>query len=169
MMAALLMLIRQGDLSRRVFLYDTFEGMSAPTKRDRTLDGELASQLLSESSKTAESVWCCASLEDVRRNVLGVGYPVDNVHFVKGRVEETIPSVIPDRIALLRLDTDWYESTKHELKHLFPKLVPGGVLIVDDYGHWQGAKDAVDEYFLESDIHVLLNRIDYTGRIAVRP
>ncbi|MBV1831309.1 hypothetical protein HNW77_11720 [Komagataeibacter sp. AV436] len=72
----------------------------------------------------------------------------------------------PEKIAVLRLDTDWYESTRHELEHLYPRLVPGGVLIIDDYGYWAGARKAVDEYF--SDKPILLNRLDNTGRIAVK-
>jgi hypothetical protein len=80
-----------------------------------------------------------------------------------------VPQHAPARIALLRLDTDWYESTRHELVHLFPLIVPGGVLIVDDYGHWRGARQAVDEYFAEQRVPILLNRIDYTGRIGVVP
>ncbi len=168
-MAALSMLLRLGDFSRHMYLYDTFEGMSAPTQRDRAFSGESATRLLESTPKRTESVWCYASLEDVRRNVLAVGYPAEKISFVQGKVEETIPRTIPDRIALLRLDTDWYESTKHELRHLFPLLAPGGVLIIDDYGHWQGAREAVDEYFRETGTHILLNRIDYTGRIAVKP
>ena len=78
-----------------------------------------------------------------------------------------IPKYLPGEIALLRLDTDWYKSTQHELIHLYPLLVGSGVLIIDDYGHWQGAKKAVDEYF--SDKKILLNRIDYTGRISIKP
>jgi hypothetical protein len=73
----------------------------------------------------------------------------------------------PGDLALLRLDTDWYESTRHELEHLYPRLRPGGVLIVDDYGHFEGARRAVDEYFAAHE-PLLLNRIDYTGRVAVK-
>ena len=90
------------------------------------------------------------------------------VEFVQGRVENTLPAAAPPEIALLRLDTDWYESTRHELEHLYPRLVDGGVLIVDDYGYWQGARQAVDEYFGETGEAILLNRIDDTGRIAVK-
>jgi O-methyltransferase len=94
-------------------------------------------------------------------------YPPANIHYVKGKVEDTIPATLPsDGIALLRLDTDWYESTAHELKHLYPLLIVSGVLIIDDYGHWDGCKKAVDEYFENRPL--LLNRIDYTGRIAVK-
>jgi hypothetical protein len=104
------------------------------------------------------------------KNVLyGTGYPVHKIHFVQGRVEETIPACAPDPISLLRLDTDWYASTKHELVHLFPRLSHGGVIIIDDYGHWKGSREACDEYFRSNGIPILLNRIDYTGRIALKP
>ena len=94
------------------------------------------------------------------------GYPPEWVAYVEGLVEETITRSAPTRIALLRLDTDWYESTHHELVHLYPQLERGGVLIVDDYGHFAGARKAVDEYF--ADDPILLSRIDYTGRMAVK-
>ena len=87
---------------------------------------------------------------------------------MKGKVEDTIPQTIPEKIALLRLDTDWYESTKHELINLYPLLAKNGILLIDDYGHWHGCKKAADEYFKENNINILLNRIDYTGRTAVK-
>jgi hypothetical protein len=90
------------------------------------------------------------------------------MYFIKGKVEETIPMQSPQQIALLRLDTDWYESTLHELKYLFPRLAKGGILIIDDYGAWLGARKAVDEYFQQNNCKILLNRIDATGRIAVK-
>jgi hypothetical protein len=83
-------------------------------------------------------------------------------------VEDTLPAEAPEKLAILRLDTDWYSSTKHELETLYPRLAEGGVLIVDDYGHYEGARRAVDEYFAETGQRVLLSRIDYTGRIAVK-
>jgi O-methyltransferase len=83
-------------------------------------------------------------------------------------VEDTIPASVPEQIALLRLDTDWYESTKCELEILFPRLVKGGVIIIDDYGCWQGARKAVDEYFNKNNIAILLNRMDDTGRIGIK-
>jgi hypothetical protein len=100
--------------------------------------------------------------------VLATGYPAERVHLVRGPVEETLPAAAPERLALLRLDTDWYASTRHELEHLYPRLVDGGVLIVDDYGHWQGARQAVDEYFAGTAPPPLLHRIDYTARIGVK-
>src|SRR5436309_1043008 len=93
--------------------------------------------------------------------------PADRVHMVAGPVEETLPDHAPGQLALLRLDTDWYESTRQELEHLYPRLAHGGVLIVDDYGHWAGARRAVDEYFAR-EAPLLLSRIDYTARIAIK-
>jgi hypothetical protein len=108
------------------------------------------------------------SLEEVKRNLYSTGYPKDKLHFIEGKVENTIPGFSPEEIALLRLDTDWYESTKHELVHLYPRLVQNGILIVDDYGHWKGSAKAVDEYIKEKNLCVYLNRIDYSGRLAVK-
>ena len=86
----------------------------------------------------------------------------------KGKVEDTLPKISPDEISILRLDTDWYESTRCELEVLFPKLSVGGVLIIDDYGHWQGCRKAVDEYFSKHGIRMFLQRIDYTGRVGIK-
>jgi hypothetical protein len=84
-------------------------------------------------------------------------------------VEETLAHELPDRLALLRLDTDWYESTRVALARLYPRLSPGGVLIIDDYGHYRGQRQAVDEYFDATAERPLLHRIDYSCRVAVKP
>ena len=167
MMIVALTLLAHGDTSRSLYLFDTFEGMSAPTAHDKSFDGVSADVQLNRAPQGV-GIWCCAGLEDVRANILSTGYPEDKVHLIKGKVEDTIPRHIPSSLALLRLDTDWYESTKHELTHLYPLLNKKGVLILDDYGHWQGSKKAVDEYFREHGHNVYLHRIDYTGRILVR-
>jgi O-methyltransferase len=168
-MCAMLSLINNKDTSRMFYLYDTYEGMSEPTEMDADHSGKDAKTLLNQSIKTKDDVmWCYAPIDDVKSNIESTNYPKNLVHFVKGKVEDTIPQTIPDKIAILRLDTDWYESTYHELKHLFPRLVKGGVIIIDDYGHWKGAREAVDQYFNENGIHILLNRIDYTGRIGIK-
>ncbi len=170
MMAVALTLQRLGDTSRDLYLLDTFEGMSAPTEKDKDVDGRSAAELLAEQDKSvAESVWCAASLDDVRTNLASTGYPASKMHFIKGRVEQTIPGDLPGAIALLRLDTDWYESTLHELNHLYPRLAGNGILIIDDYGHWEGAKRAVHEYFEAQPHKPLLQRIDYTGRLIIKP
>jgi hypothetical protein len=144
--------------------------MSAPTGRDVAIDGQSAQTLLDSQRKDdPASAWCVAGIEDVRQAMARTAYGPGQVHFVKGKVEDTIPGNAPSRIAILRLDTDWYESTRHELTHLYPRLAPGGVLIIDDYGHWAGARQAVDEYLRDNRAGILLNRVDYTGRIAVKP
>jgi hypothetical protein len=168
-MAAALTLLQLGDTTRDIYLFDTFEGMTAPTERDLVFDGSSAKDLLAKDERNEGSgIWCVASLEDVRCNVFSTGYPKDKIHFIKGRVEDTLPAKAPQSIALLRLDTDWYESTQHELMHLYPRLSSHGVLIIDDYGHWQGARQAVDEYFAKQKLRPFLNRLDYTGRLMIK-
>lgn len=163
MMAVARVLARSGDTSRHLYLFDTFDGMTDPTEADRSIHGESAAQKMAESQDRGRS-----PLDEVRRNMATTGYPDHRIHYVAGRVEDTVPREAPAQIALLRLDTDWYESTRHEMEHLFPRLARGGVLIVDDYGHWQGARRAIDEYLESQGIRLLLNRIDYTGRISVK-
>lgn len=155
--------------NRRLYLYDTYEGMSEPTEHDKTFYGEQAVTLLEKNKNKEENlVWAYSALDTVKKGMHSTTYPESKILYVKGKVEDTIPGSIPEKIALLRLDTDWYESTKHELEFLFPLLAKGGVLILDDYGHWAGAKKAVDEYFTSHKISILLNRIDETGRIGVK-
>jgi O-methyltransferase len=168
MMAAALTLLRLGVTDRELYLYDTFAGMPPPSEADTTRSGERAADLLAQEDENSH-IWAIASLSDVRAAVLSVGYPEERIHFVEGLVEDMLPATAPEGIALLRLDTDWYRSTKHELEQLYPRLAPGGVLIIDDYGHWEGARRAVDEYFAERHITLLLNRVDSTARIGVKP
>ncbi|MDD1444351.1 TylF/MycF family methyltransferase, partial [Dolichospermum sp. ST_sed3] len=157
-------LLQLHDLKRDLYLYDTYQGMVRPTKEDSAN----ALKIWKEHQQKDKNAWCYAGLADVKRNLAGTKYPLKQLKFIEGKVEDTIPGQMPEKIALLRLDTDWYESTRHELVHLFPRLVPGGVLIIDDYGHWQGARRAVDEYFKKHTIKMLLNRIDYTGRMGIK-
>ena len=166
MMAVAETLMRAGDESRDLYLYDTFEGMSEPGENDETWYGESAGNLLKrDEDRRQNPFWAYSALETVQEGMSRTRYPEEKVHFVQGKVEDTIPGVKPGEIALLRLDTDWYES---ELEYLYPLLKKGGVLILDDYGHWQGARKAVDEYFEQHRQPMLLNRIDETGRIAIK-
>jgi hypothetical protein len=112
--------------------------------------------------------WAYAPLEEVQRTLAATGYPRDNIVFVKGPVESTLPGSTPERIALLRLDTDWYASTRHEMEHLYPRLSREGVLILDDYGHYRGAQRGVDEYLGALDRKPLLQRVDYSCRLAIK-
>ena len=153
-MAMAMALRAAGSQQRVIWLYDTYEGMTRPDGNDvRIHDGTPAAEKF-EATTTGEnaSTWCAADLETVRSNMLSTGYPEEKLRFVAGPVEETLRSPqIPERIALLRLDTDWYASTRVELEVLMPRVVPGGVLIIDDYNHWAGSRRAVDEYFATRD------------------
>ena len=158
-----------GDISRKIYLYDTYEGMPKPTKEDViSWNGRSVMEKWEEDkSGTKDNFGSWAvGLEEVKANVLGTGYPEDMFVFVPGDVAHTLKDIKPDKISLLRLDTDWYASTVEELETLYPLLVEKGVLIIDDYGHFDGARKAVDEYFITRSI--LLNRIDYTGRIGIK-
>lgn len=160
--AAAALALKDLDETRDMYMFDTFEGMPEPTKEDKSFGNDSAMEVFNKLRTSAKSSsWDMASLEDVRANLTTLGLNAEGFTFVKGMVEDTIPEKSPDgAIALLRLDTDWYKSTKHEMDHLFPKLVPGGVLIIDDYGDWQGAREAIDEYIETHKTRILLTRVD---------
>lgn len=156
---------------RNIYLFDTFEGMTEPSKNDKDNSGRSASSLLEKADKkNGENIWCVASIEDVKNNFAHSNYPEALVQLVKGDVGTTLKDEenLPKEIAVLRLDTDWYESTKIELEVLFPRLVKGGVCLIDDYGHWQGARKAVDEYLQKNEIYPLMHVTDYTGRVFIK-
>lgn len=169
-MAMMTTLLNRGKPSRQIHLYDTFEGMSEPTDHDLDHQGNSADMLLKAEAddKCDSATWAYCSQADVEANLAQIGYPSERVHLVRGKVEDTLPAAAPQSISLLRLDTDWYESTRHEMVHLFPRLCVGGVLIIDDYGHWRGARKAVDEYLAENNIRLFLQKIDYTGVMAIK-
>ena len=166
MMMAALTLAALGNTERELFLFDTFAGHPRPNpERDLKEHYEF---WLKRRRTDRSSSWAEVALEEVRSNIASTGYPLERVRLVKGIVQDTIPGAAPDAIALLRLDTDWYDSTAHEMRHLYPRLPPGGVLIVDDYGEMPGQKQAVDEFCERNGVVLLLNRIDASGRIAVK-
>jgi O-methyltransferase len=167
MLAVARTLLELGRTDRDLFLFDTFESMPPPGEHDVDVWGTHASTFYDEA--LAHPGYAYLPEEEIFRLLATTGYPVERLHFVKGMVEATLPDAAPERIALCRLDTDWYESTAHEMTHLYPRIVPGGVLLVDDYGHFMGAKRAVDEYFEREGLAVLLNRIDFTGRLVIIP
>lgn len=156
---------------RTVWLFDTFSGMTEPTASDRvSLSKEPASKTYLANVKGDYVDWCYASLEDVKSNAIHLFGNLEGLRFVAGDVLETLKNKenLPESISLLRLDTDWYESTKTELEVLYPKLSSRGVLVIDDYGHWDGAKLAVDEYFAGKSFRPLLTPVDDTGRVAIK-
>lgn len=168
-MAVIESLKKFNSTNRQLYLYDTFEGMSTPTIVDKDFEGNSASDLLKTETKSEDDMILAYSpLNAVKERVASLGYPPSKIHFIKGKVEDSIPQIMPSKISLLRLDTDWYESTKHELKHLYPLVSRNGIIIIDDYGHWQGCKKAVDEFLDEINMPIFLSRIDNTGRIWIK-
>ena len=156
-------------LSKKVVGFDTFEGMTDPLNIDTDYSGKSASQMMKDEPKDENitNIHAFASLEQVRKNISQVGIH-NGVQLVKGKVEQSLLNLnnLPNKISILRLDTDWYESTKIELEILYPRLVPGGILIIDDYGYFEGARKAVDEYF--KDKNVWLHYIDNTCRLVIK-
>ena len=171
---------RHGVSDRDIYLYDTFAGMPRPTEGDdRAHDAALLANPINDATswelhRTEEdgdkgSNWMKAGVELVRQRLSPLSYPEERLRFVKGMVEDTIPAVVPDKIAILRLDTDFYSSTKHELQHLYPRLSPGGILIIDDYGAFPGSRLATDEYAAEHGLNWFLHRVDAHVRLVMKP
>ncbi|OQY35455.1 MAG: hypothetical protein B6241_00705 [Spirochaetaceae bacterium 4572_59] len=157
-----LTLLQAGCRDRVLWLYDTFSGMTEPGPEDTIAS---SGQAVSERWHKG---WWAVSPENVLKNLLTTSYPENNFKLIEGDVCETLKIQKPESIALLRLDTDWYESTRVELEILYPLLVQKGVLIIDDYGHFSGSRQAVDEYFSVDTRGPLMQRSDYTGRLAVK-
>lgn len=164
-------LLRHRSTIRGIWMFDTFAGHPQPdAERDIDLWGNRAlDEWRRHRAEEAGEAWGGAPLADVQANLASTGYPENRLHFIEGMVENTVPSNIPGALALLHLDTDWYESTRIALLHLYPRLVSGGVLIIDDYGHYKGQRQAVDEYFNGRGQRPLLHRIDYSCRVMVKP
>ena len=152
---------------RDLWLYDTFEGMSAATVEDVSWQGEKGTSYKEPEWPTVQEVKF--NMDSTGYNSSGIAINSKHTRYVIGKVEDTLHKIAPVRIAILRLDTDWYRSTLYELQQLYPLLISGGVLIIDDYGHWEGARKAVDEYFAGIGVFPMLNRIDYTGRLYIKP
>jgi len=168
---AMILTLNQLNEERNIYLYDTFDGMPRPEDWEK--------RLIKNSPKAIEkfnrykidnhrSSWCKASIEEVEKNISTIKYNSNKVHFIKGMVEDTLPKSNHEKIALLRLDTDFYFSTKIELEMLYPLLDRKGILIVDDYGHWSGAKKAVDEYIFDNKLVVNIKADDGTGVTITR-
>lgn len=170
-----IMLARIVSPDRRCWLYDTFTGMPRPEKhRDVKMADKGRPAIDTWKAKNANGHrWAAASLEEVHGYFSQEELMVPSkLVFVEGQVETTLkdPAKRPDKIAILRLDTDWHSSTKAELEYLYPRLVTGGILIVDDYGHWRGCREAVQEYFKKKGINYAgrLTPIDYTAVTMVK-
>jgi O-methyltransferase len=156
-------------IEKTVLGYDTFEGMPEATSEDINLHGIYASDEMNNTPKSenAHNIHAYVGLQQVEKNLKSLNCH-HGIQLIKGRVEDTlmIPENLPTEISILRLDTDWYDSTKIELEVLFPRLARGGILIIDDYGHFKGAQKAVDEYFRNQN--VWLHYVDYTCRLMIK-
>jgi O-methyltransferase len=170
-MMAVALTLRQLEVTdRTLWLYDTYSGMTAPTAIDvRNVDGATpAPDFVSGCLNGGGHRWANASVAEARSNMESTGYPTDRIRYVVGRVEDTLPEEVPEQVALLRLDTDFHDSTRHELEHLYSRLVKRGVLLLDDYGSWQGFRKAVDDFV--ADGHPMhLVRVDPTVYLSMKP
>lgn len=157
-------------IDKNVWYCDTFEGMTRPTAADVTHTGLPAIDHFVHADKGSHNDWGYVPLEAVRENFAKRGL-LSKVRFVKGDVLDTLSQEqedLPSQISVLRLDTDWYESTRKELDVLYPLLSVGGVVLFDDYGVWSGSRKAVDEYFEKHQNRPLLQRTDFDGRAGVK-
>jgi O-methyltransferase len=159
-------LIEKFNFKKNIYGFDTFEGMVEPSFYDVNYNNKSAKKMFDEHKKKDIGFAMC-SLDDVKRNIKK-NTKTNNIFLIKGKVENTLKNKkkLPKKISILRLDTDFYESTKIELEILFPRLVKGGVLIVDDYGFWKGAKKAVDEYFC--DYRQFMHYVDHSCRLLIK-
>jgi len=137
-MAMAVTLLDLGKSDRDLWLYDSFERMPAPTEHDIGRFETPAMKLFNKRHNQ-EGGWNRFSVEDVKTNVLSTGYPEALFYFVQGKVEESLLKTVSERIALLRLDADWYESTKSEMETLSPQVAPGALILLDDYFRWMGS------------------------------
>ena len=156
------------NVNIKIHGFDNFEGMVKPKEIDADYRNVPASEMHSLFKKDKnKNSWAYCSLEEINKNI-NETVPKHNIKLIKGIVEKTLlePKNLPDKISILRLDTDFYESTKIELEILYPKLVPGGFLIIDDYGHFKGCRKAVDEYF--KDDLPYLHYVDYSCRVIIK-
>lgn len=161
------MIFEEYGNNSKVYLFDTFKGMTKPTDDDVNFSGQLAKDKYLKSIKTDYIDWAYAKYKDVKDNFIRSGVKIDDCVFVKGDVLKTIPRYNDKlkKISFLRLDTDWYESTKIELDYFYPKIVKDGFLVIDDYGHWGGSRKASDEYFHQNQINKFKNMIDSSSRM----
>jgi hypothetical protein len=155
--------LMKNNAVRDIYLFDTFGGLVEPTEYDYTCkDAKIYQMNKDEVYNTWKNQiinekvngWCYTPLDTVKTRLNSTGYPQNNLHYVVGDVMETLKdkTTIPEKIAILRLDTDWYESSKYELEQMYDNVVTGGIIIFDDYYHWDGQRRATDDFFKSKNI-----------------
>jgi hypothetical protein len=165
--------LSERNSTRNVYLFDTFEGMTAPSSLDRELfSDQSADELLKLESKNLRkkdsyNTWCIADFDDVTAGMKTTGIRESQYHLIQGDVLQTVPKNLPQSLAVCRIDTDWYESTAHIIENCWDLIVPGGVLILDDYDMWTGARKAVDDFFESRELKPLMIRPE-VGRIIIK-
>ena len=147
---------------KNIYLYDTFEGMTPNSEVDKHVDTGQKNQVKLEKGDN----YC--DIESVQKNLENFNYDEKKIFYIKGDVKETLEGRLPDQISLLRLDTDFYESSLIELEKLYPKVNNSGFVIYDDYGHWIGQKKATDEFFTNKNIKPFLVRTSRKERLEVK-
>jgi hypothetical protein len=172
-------LLEYGCTDRDIYLYDTFTGMTEPGKEDYSVPGSLMYNCpvdvtyheWEKNQRDTHNEWCYGSLQLVKDNLYKFPYPKERIHFIQGDVCKTLqdPSYVPDKIALLRMDTDWYESSKAEMDYLYPKVIPGGMVIMDDYFHWNGQRKATDDYLKLHNISCSITRVNAKVGAFIKP
>jgi len=163
-------IIKSNYSLRHIFMFDTFNGNTMPSEKDYTIynnrsNVHYTNQQIVNICKNHRvnhngKNLCEESLDTVKNNIKNTNYPEEYLHFIEGDIMETLhnPINIPNEIAILRLDTDWYDSSKLELQKLFKNVVEGGVIILDDYYLWNGQKEATDEFLKENNIDCIIKQ-----------
>lgn len=147
--------------NRGLHLLDSFEGLPEPGPKDGKKAGEYSGGR--GEGRLSPISRCEATLQQVRKFLFErLKLDSTRIQFHVGWFQETVPAIAGKLkpIAILRLDGDWYESTKICLEHLYPNLSPGGVLVLDDYYCWEGCRKATDEYRQVHGIVAPLVRVD---------
>lgn len=148
--------LKQMGARRPLWVFDTFDGIPSPTPDDPDLE---IGRLYTGQFR--------GDLEEVRELFGRLGI-LGDAHLVRGLFQETLPVTDVASIAVLHLDGDWYESVKVCLDHLYDRVSSGGIIQIDDYGHWEGARKATDEFLQRRGIRTPLGRLDYSGRQLVK-
>jgi O-methyltransferase len=165
-LAIALAVVQASNSKKSVWGYDTFEGHPEPNPDEFDVWGNSQLERFNELKAQGDD-WCKVSLEEVGQNVQRICQSSDGLKLIKGKAEETLKRQLPEVVSIIRCDVDWYEPSLATFEILYPRLSPGGIVIVDDYGHHTGSRKAIDQYF--GDLHPKFTHIDYSCITFVKP